>query len=231
MLNSMLEKIKNKEMTAEQVAAELSNLTWAKRNVDTDGTVWWSEGNDASDIDVAVATGDLTHDHADVLYKALENLNWYSPCLNYVSIWEHGHNCLLSHIPDIEDMKKKNIILPLLSLPFLVLMVSFYFVGQEQEDCTVTSMEANPKDEQGGQYQFHTVETTCGDFTVGRNYQRGHMLDKQIKHKNIQVGETYTFDTTGYRFSPFNKYPHIVEVYVKDESGELHIPLENPPEE
>lgn len=75
MLNTMLEKIKNKEMTAEQVAAELSNLTWAKRNVDTDGTVWWSEGNDASDIDVAVATGDLTHDHADVLYKALENLN------------------------------------------------------------------------------------------------------------------------------------------------------------
>lgn len=75
MLTELLNKIKNGDITANEAAQQFPSLTWAKRNVDTDGTVWWSEGNDASDIDVAVATGDLTHDQADVLYKALENLN------------------------------------------------------------------------------------------------------------------------------------------------------------
>lgn len=74
MLNIMLEKIKNKEMTAEQVAAELSNLTWSEKHKEEDGTIWWSEGAESADIDVAIITGEISPTQGSVLYEALNDL-------------------------------------------------------------------------------------------------------------------------------------------------------------
>lgn len=74
MLTELLEKIKTGDITANEAAAHFPSLTWAERNVDPDGTIWWSEGNEASDIDVAIITGEISPDQGNVLYNALEEL-------------------------------------------------------------------------------------------------------------------------------------------------------------
>jgi len=98
----------------------------------------------------------------------------------------------------------------LVTLGIIGYNVAFSSASSTVGPCVVEDKDRTTNAEGASDMRVYTEN--CGVLKVQDNWTRGVFNSADIFSK-IKVGETYTFDTTGWRFALFSQFPVIYAVH------------------
>jgi hypothetical protein len=99
-----------------------------------------------------------------------------------------------------------------LALVLVLLIVAwgvFYYEEDTHTDCVVSDKDRTTTSSGTSDARIYT--DNCGVFQVADSWIKGE-FNSADTYSDIEVGETYTFTTIGWRFGPLSMFPNIIEV-------------------
>lgn len=100
-------------------------------------------------------------------------------------------------------------------IAFAIICISTYgalFATSTHNDCVVTDKDRTRSSEGGSEMRVYTEN--CGTLKVGDNWFVGQFNAADI-YGGLKEGNTYDFETRGYRIPIISMFPNIIEVVEK----------------